>query len=136
MGIVSYSPAVVTHTDHDSIKELIEAYITELVTDGSFSSKDSFAVRCRRVGNHDFTSQEMAAYAGSVVHGITESKVDLSNPDFKLFVEVRGDKTYVYHEKNTGTWWPSSGNTGQSHSTGIRGNRFTSCYLLDDETWL
>ena len=102
VGIVSYSPAVVTRTDHDSIKELIETYINELVTDGSFSSEDSFAVRCRRVGNHDFTSQEMAAYIGSVVHGITKSKVDLSNPDFELFVEVRGDETYVYHEKIQG----------------------------------
>lgn len=101
-GIVSYSPASVTKTDHDSIKELIELYINELVDKGVFSSEDSFAIRCRRVGEHDFTSQEMAAYCGSVVYGITESKVDLSNPDFELFVEVRGDKTYIFHQKIQG----------------------------------
>lgn len=101
-GIVSYSPASVTKTDHDSIKELIELYINELVDKGVFSSEDSFAIRCRRVGEHDFTSQEMAAYCGSVVYGITESKVDLSNPDFELFVEVRGDKTYIFNQKIQG----------------------------------
>lgn len=101
-GIVSYSPASVTKTDHDSIKELIELYINELVDKGVFSSEDSFAIRCRRVGEHDFTSQEMAAYCGSVVYGITKSKVDLSNPDFELFVEVRGDKTYIFNQKIQG----------------------------------
>lgn len=101
-GIVSYSPAVVTRTDHDSIKELIETYTGELVEEGIFSGEDSFAIRCRRVGEHDFTSQEMAAYCGSVVYEITKSKVDLSNPDFELFVEVRDDKTYIYHQKIQG----------------------------------
>lgn len=102
MGIVSFSPASVTRTNHDSIKELIEKYIKELVDEGSFSSQDSFAIRCRRVGEHDFSSQEMAAYCGSVVYGVTQSKVDLSHPDFELFVEVRGNKTYVFHQKIEG----------------------------------
>ncbi|BDZ71232.1 tRNA uracil 4-sulfurtransferase ThiI [Methanobacterium petrolearium] len=101
-GIVSYSPAAKTKTKHDSIKELIEIYIAELVEDGAFSSEDSFAIRCRRVGEHDFTSQEMAAYCGSVVNELTQSKVDLSYPDFELFVEVRQDKTYIYHQKIPG----------------------------------
>lgn len=102
VGIVSYSPAAVTHTDHDSIKELIQNYIKELVDEGTFSSMDSFAVRCRRVGKHDFSSQEMAAYIGSAVYEVTKSKVNLSNPDFELFAEVRDDKTYVFHEKIQG----------------------------------
>ncbi len=101
-GIVSYSPSAVTQTNYDSIKKLIESYIGELVNVGVFSSDDSFAIRCRRVGEHDFSSQEMAAYCGSVVYGVTKSKVDLSNPDFELFVEVRGDKTYIFHQKIQG----------------------------------
>ncbi len=64
--------------------------------------KDTFAIRCKRVGKHDFTSQEMAAYAGSVVINSTEAKVNLSNPDFTLFVEVRNEKTYLYYEKING----------------------------------
>jgi thiazole biosynthesis/tRNA modification protein ThiI len=102
VGIVSYSPASVTVTNQDFIKELIQSYVEELVHEGVFSGNDSFAIRCRRVGNHDFTSQEMAAYCGSVVYGITKSKVDLTHPDFELFVEIRGDKTYIYHQKIRG----------------------------------
>lgn len=102
VGIVSYSPAAVTRTRKNSIKKLIQDYVGELVDEGVFSDNDSFAIRCRRVGEHDFTSQEMAAYCGSVVYEITESKVDLTQPDFELFVEVRGDKTYVFHEKIRG----------------------------------
>lgn len=102
VGIVSYSPAALTITSKDSIKKLIQDYVGELVDEGIFSGHDSFAIRCRRVGEHDFTSQEMAAYCGSVVYEITRSKVDLTQPDFELFVEVRGNKTYVFHEKIRG----------------------------------
>jgi thiamine biosynthesis protein ThiI len=99
VGIVSYSPASVTKTNPDSIKKQIQLYVGELVEKGVFSGNDSFAIRCRRVGDHDFTSQEMAAYCGSVVYGVTKSKVDLTHPDFELFVEIRGEKTYIYHQK-------------------------------------
>lgn len=102
VGIVSYSPAVSTKTGRDSIKELIRTYIKELLDKNLFSGDDSFAIRCRRVGKHDFSSQEMAAFCGSVVYEITESKVDLTSPDFELFVEVREDKTYIFHQKITG----------------------------------
>jgi tRNA uracil 4-sulfurtransferase len=102
VGIVSYSPAVSTKTNWDSIKELIKNYIKELVDEDLLTDEDSFAIRCRRVGEHDFSSQEMAAFCGSVVYQITESKVDLTNPDFELFVEVREEKTYIFHQKITG----------------------------------
>jgi thiamine biosynthesis protein ThiI len=102
VGIVSYSPAVATKTDHDSIKEIINIYIKELMDEGLFTGNDSFAIKCRRVGKHDFSSQEMAAFCGSVVFELTELKVDLTHPDFELFVEVRGDKTYIFHQKMPG----------------------------------
>lgn len=101
-GVVSYSPTVSTDTDFDSIKETLQSYVQELVSEGLFSGEQSFAIRCRRVGEHEFTSQEMAAYCGAVVVDETGSPVDLSNPDFKIFVEVRDDKTYIFHEKIQG----------------------------------
>ena len=54
------------------------------------------------MGNHDFSSQEMAGYCGSVVIDITNAKVDLSNPDFTLYVEIRENKTYMFTEKIPG----------------------------------
>jgi thiamine biosynthesis protein ThiI len=101
-GVVSYSPTVQTTTDYDSIKETLTSYVQKLVRDEIFSGDQSFAIRCRRVGEHDFSSQEMAAYCGAVVVDETGSPVDLSNPDFKIFVEIRDDKTYIFHEKIQG----------------------------------
>ncbi|QUH22530.1 tRNA 4-thiouridine(8) synthase ThiI [Methanobacterium alkalithermotolerans] len=101
-GIVSYSPAVETTSQKDEIKKTLQIYVHYLVEKKIFSGEDSFAIRARRVGEHDFTSQEIAAYCGSVVYGITKSPVDLTNPDFEIFVEVRGDKTFIYHEKIQG----------------------------------
>lgn len=102
-GIVSYSPISQTITDKEEIKQLINKIIPDMIDKGEFNPEtDTFAVRCRRVGNHDFTSQEMAGYCGSVVVGITNAKVNLSSPDFTLYVEVREDKTYMYTQKIEG----------------------------------
>ncbi|WP_303235028.1 tRNA uracil 4-sulfurtransferase ThiI [Methanosphaera cuniculi] len=99
-GIVSYSKIVETITDKEKIAQLIDKLIPKLIENGKFDpEKQTFAVKCRRVGNHDFTSQEMAGYCGSVVIKLTNAKVNLSNPDFTLYVEVRENKTYIYYEK-------------------------------------
>ena len=74
----------------------------ELLQEGLFSGEESFAIRCRRVGTHEFTSQEMAAYCGAVVVEETGAPVNLSHPEFQIYVEVRGDKTYFFHEKIPG----------------------------------
>lgn len=102
IGIVSFSPAVSVKTNFDSIKETINRYVQDLISEGLFSPENTFAVRCRRVGKHEFSSQEMAGFCGSVVIKATNAPVDLSNPDFELFIEVRDDKTYIFHEKIQG----------------------------------
>lgn len=102
-GIVSYSPIIETKTNEDEIKKLINKIIPKVIEEGKFNpKKDTFAVKCHRVGTHDFTSQEMAGYCGSVVVGLTNAKVNLSNPDFTLYVEVRNERTYMYTEKVQG----------------------------------
>jgi thiamine biosynthesis protein ThiI len=101
-GVVSFSPTVETVTDHDAIKETVEAYMKKLIEDGVFSPEKSFAVKCRRVGTHEFSSREMAGFCGSVVVELTGAPVNLSNPDFRLNVEVREGRTYIFHEKIKG----------------------------------
>ena len=101
-GVVSFSPTISTKTDHNSIKITLTSYIKELIKQNIFSPNNSFAIRCRRVGEHKFTSQEMAAYCGAVVVEETNAQVNLSNPDFKIYVEVRDEKTYFYHQKIPG----------------------------------
>lgn len=102
-GIVSYSQIRETETDKEKIADLINEMLPSIIEKGKFNPKvDTFAVRCRRVGTHDFTSQEMAAYVGSVVIDSTDAKVNLSSPDFTLYVEVRQERTYIYYEKIKG----------------------------------
>lgn len=101
-GVVSYSPTVKTTTDYDSIKETLTRYVQELVQEEVFSAEQSFAIRCHRVGEHDFTSQEMAAYCGAVVVDEIGAPVNLSNPELKMFVEVRDAETYIFHKKIPG----------------------------------
>lgn len=101
-GIVSFSPAIGLKTDRDEITSKLEGYVDELEAEGAISSKTSFAIRCRRVGEHEFTSQELAGYAGSVVIKKTNSPVDLTNPELEIFLEVRDNETFIYHQKISG----------------------------------
>jgi len=101
-GIVSFSPTVVTETNEATIKDTITTYIGELIEKREFSPDKPFAVRCRRTGEHEFTSQEMGGFCGSVIVEFTGAPVDLTNPEFELFVEVRDDKTYIFHQKIPG----------------------------------
>jgi thiamine biosynthesis protein ThiI len=101
-GIVSFSPAITTVTDFERITKDMEIYVEKLESDGLISSKTPFAIRSRRVGEHDFSSQELGAFAGSVVVGKIGAPVDLTNPQLEIFVETRQDETFIYHQKIAG----------------------------------
>jgi thiamine biosynthesis protein ThiI len=101
-GIVSFSPAISTITDFDKIAKDIKIYVEKLESEGLISSKTPFAIRSRRVGEHDFTSQQLGAFAGSVVVKKIGAPVDLTNPQLEIYVEVRQDDTYIYHQKIPG----------------------------------
>lgn len=101
-GIVSYSPAVITYTNTEDIDSTLEKYVDELVDKGILTSETTFAVKCRRVGNHDFTSQEMAGHCGAVVIRKVGCPVDLTNPQLRIFVEIRENETFIFHEKIEG----------------------------------
>jgi tRNA uracil 4-sulfurtransferase len=101
-GVVSFSPTISTNTDFNSIKLTIQEYIKNLTEKSEFDATKPFAVKCRRIGTHSFSSREMAGFCGAAVIEITNAPVDLTNPNFTLFVEVREDKTYIFHEKILG----------------------------------
>ncbi|MDD6256308.1 MAG: tRNA uracil 4-sulfurtransferase ThiI [Methanobrevibacter boviskoreani] len=101
-GIVSYSPVVRTKTTKEDVTKTLTEYTKHLISEGLLKEGMTFAIRCRRVGNHDFTSQEAGAFCGSVVIDTIPLKVNLSDPDFEIFVEIRDNDTYIYHEKIDG----------------------------------
>ncbi|MBQ2665875.1 tRNA uracil 4-sulfurtransferase ThiI [Methanobrevibacter sp.] len=101
-GVVSYSPATSTSSSYEDIDEVLARYTRDLIGEGVLDENTKFAIKCRRVGTHDFTSQEMAAHCGGVVRDVIPAPVDLSNPDLTIFVEIREDKAFFFHEKIRG----------------------------------
>ena len=63
----------------------------------------SFAVRARRSGVAGFNSQELGAAVGSaILDRVPEATVDLTTPDYEVFVEAREFGGFVYDEKISG----------------------------------
>jgi thiamine biosynthesis protein ThiI len=93
-GVVSVSPVVVTGTD---IKEVCDTAATlgrEMIRHGQ-----SFAIRARRAGPYPYTSQDIGRLCGDAVfEAVAERgpRVDLTNPDHEIFVEVRESHSYVF----------------------------------------
>ncbi|MHA1484163.1 MAG: THUMP domain-containing protein, partial [Candidatus Thorarchaeota archaeon] len=78
-GIVSASPVVVVSSDMDTILATGGAMAKEQFTKGS-----TFAVDARRVGTHDYTSQDIRAKLGErILEGLPELnlKVNLTAPE-------------------------------------------------------
>jgi thiamine biosynthesis protein ThiI len=93
-GVASSMPAMKTTTDYDSVQRLTVEVANQRIQDGQ-----SFAVRPRVVGDHPFSSQDLAVKLGSAVLEPNSARgvhVNLSEPDVTLYVEVRDRNAYVY----------------------------------------
>ena len=87
-GIVSFSP-VIAELQVNSLESFFKEKAEELLENSS-----TFAVRVKRVGNHPFTSKEMEEKLGSIL--AKKAKVDLEKPEKEIFVEIRGEKAYIF----------------------------------------
>ena len=119
-GIVSVSPVVVTSSDMDSILDAGEQLAL-----AEFESGKSFAVRARRIGTHEFSSQDVRERLGErLFEGVPqlELTVDLKNPDQFIYVEVRDDKAYLFTRVIDGVGGMPTGTQGKvvcTVSTGL-----------------
>ena len=98
MGITSFSPVVKTTSDTTDMSSLALVFSKKML-----DKEKSFALRVTRTGNHDFTSQDAAVQIGNVIVQETQAGVDLSHPDFELFIEIRHDNAFFFTEKIRGT---------------------------------
>jgi thiamine biosynthesis protein ThiI len=95
-GISSVSPALETTSKLSDITERC-VKITHL----ALKKGSSFAVRCRRVGKHNYTSQDVCREVGRQVldscvdYGL---RVDLNHPNTTLILEIREDRAYISTE--------------------------------------
>lgn len=95
-GISSVSPAVEDCSEMDEIVRVAVELADATLEDGS-----SFAVRCRRVGKHQYTSMDVSREVGEQVLKKLKNRnlrVDLTNPQHTIGVEVREDYAYVFSE--------------------------------------
>lgn len=91
-GVTSVSPVIETEPNIESIKEAAE----------KFEYGTSFGIKANRAGKHDFDSQDICRELGSFVEELTNSSVDLDNPETWLEVDLRRENAYVFTEKIIG----------------------------------
>jgi thiamine biosynthesis protein ThiI len=97
-GVVSASVFTPTSPDIDGIAAAAIEHAARHLKPGM-----SFAVRARRSGVEGFTSQELAAAVGSaVLSRMPEVSVNLTAPDYEIFVEARESGGLVYDAKIEG----------------------------------
>lgn len=63
----------------------------------------TFAVRCKRVGQHDFSSHELEKYIGGGLNQHANSAgVDLHSPDVTVRLELRGEQLFIINRRHEG----------------------------------
>ncbi len=92
-GVKSASPALVIR--FSSLENIVDAGRT------LFSERVKgkiFRVRARRAGTHTFTSKDVERLLGAALLEAGARGVDLENPEYTAYVEVRDNRAYFYDE--------------------------------------
>ena len=95
-GVASISVVETCSSDMEDICRSAAAY-----SRGRLSEGQTFAVDARREGSHPYTSIDVAREAGSAIFLENEHlgiKVKLTNPDVKIFIEVRDNMVYIFQD--------------------------------------
>lgn len=87
-GIIDIAPVIPCGTGMDDLCITAVRLAKTHLTPGT-----RFAVRARREGVEGFSSQELAAEAGSqIIDAIPDLKVDLTAPEYEIFIEARREE--------------------------------------------
>lgn len=115
-GISSLSPAVEISS---KIDEIIEKSL--ILASQNLENKNTFAVRCRRVGSHSYESRDVCQMVGQkILEEFGEKfglKVDLKNPDITFGIDIREEKAFIFDEVVEGQGGLPLG--GQPHLIGV-----------------
>lgn len=113
-GVVSFSPVSEVSSEIDELVKATVEMSEQLVFPNA-----SFAIRTRRTGNHNYTSQTLAEQLGSAVLEWNRPKglrVSLDEPDIEIFVEVREKRAYLYSSVLSGPGGMPLGTQGRLFS--------------------
>lgn len=100
-GVASISPAMECESTMEDIGRTAVEYMKGVMAERDVST---FKVEAKRADkNFPVKSPDISRKIGaSVLKGCRVLKVDVHNPDVRLFVDVRHDKSYVYQDKIPG----------------------------------
>lgn len=100
-GVASISPVMEAPSDLDKIGEAAIGFMKKQIEERRIKT---FKVEAKRADKaFPVKSPEIARIIGAkVLIGCRVLKVDVHNPDCRLFVDLRKDRTYIYDEKISG----------------------------------
>lgn len=100
-GVSSVSLAIEAPSDLDAIGEIAIEFMRKLIEDQGIST---FKVEAKRADkSFPVKSPDIARIIGAkILVGCKALKVDVHQPQCKLFIDVRSDKSYIYQEKIQG----------------------------------
>ncbi len=100
-GVASISPAVESESNMDAIGIEAVSFMEKLCEERCVRT---FKVEAKRADKQfPIKSPDIARQIGGyVLKGLKVLKVDVHNPDVRLFVDVRHDKSYIYADKIAG----------------------------------
>lgn len=100
-GVASISPAVECESDLDKIGETAVAFMLKQIEERGIKT---FKVEAKRADkNFPVKSPDIAKIIGAkVLIGCKVLKVDVHDPDCRLYVDLRDDRTYIFDEKIQG----------------------------------
>jgi thiamine biosynthesis protein ThiI len=127
-GVVSFSRTVECSAVKEDIYKLAADESKQL-----FKMNMSFAVRARRMGQHKYTSMEIAKEAGSAVFMANEHlkpKVNLTKPDLEIFIEVRQNRAFVFSKIIQGQGGMPVGTQGKIVGLAENERDMAACWMM------
>jgi thiamine biosynthesis protein ThiI len=107
-GLSSFSPAT------ELVNPTLESITRAAIALADAANFESFKVRARR-GNCSFEmrSIEINVAVGQAIKDHTGARVDLGNPDWSCYIELTGNRAYLYTEKIPGPGGLPVGTSGR-----------------------
>jgi len=108
-GIASLSFVYQTTSNIKEIKNTVKTIFLKEI-----GGKNSFAVKTKRIGTHSYSSVELSAEIGEYILNNMDKKihVNLENPEYTLFIEVRESDAYIFDKVIQGLGGLPAGSQG------------------------
>ena len=114
-GVHSLSPAVEIEKDVETICQAAKEQVAQYLAKYN-KAKATFKVECKRADKRfPYNSMQFAAHVGGeILDAFPNVSVDVHDPDFRVFVEIR-EKAYVYADVIMGQGGMPLGSNGKAH---------------------